>query len=154
MQYLVQKGGHSGSSTKEQCVVQLHSSSSSSSSAMLSVTPPVHSLSMLSVIGGRQKPPNPGPRDLLSNARADLCHGPGWGGGGGLKKSSPQDDALHFPNRHHPGVGGALCYFCLRQKPSSQGNATLEVGDHCHCGNWEAFGHSTVSHCNGQISTL
>ena len=35
---------------------------------MLSVTPPVHSLSMLSVTGGRQKPPTPGPRELLSNS--------------------------------------------------------------------------------------
>ena len=147
---MVQEGGHPGSPTKEQGVVQLQASSSSSSSAMLSVSPPP----MLYVTGGRQKPPNPGPRDLLSNARADPCHGPRWGGGGGLKKSSPQDDALHFPNRHHPRVGGALCLVCLRPRPSSQCNETLEVGDHCHGGNVEAFGHTTVSHCNGQISTL
>ena len=31
------------------------------------------------------KPPDPGPRDLLSHTRPDPCHGPGWGGGGGVE---------------------------------------------------------------------
>ena len=40
------------------------------------------------------KPPDTGPRDLLSNARPDSCHGPGWGGGGGFL--SPHHRALPF----------------------------------------------------------